>query len=73
MVRLTVVVPCAIYAPVMLAFVGACLGQQKTQEMGLCIALIVVQPMCIVQILRCVRDACRYGIGARFFDLPLGP
>lgn len=72
MVRLTVVVPCMLYCPVMLGFVGACLDQQKTQEEGFCIALLVLEPLCVLQILRLLRDACRFGIGSRFFDLPLG-
>ena len=46
--RLTVVVPACVYAPVFLGFMSACVDQAKTQEEGLCIALIVIEPLAML-------------------------
>ena len=69
--RLTVSVPCALYCPVLLGLLVACLGQRKTQEDGLSLVLFVLQPVVLLHLGLLVRDARRRGLDAKFFDLPL--
>ena len=71
MYNLTVAAPAALYAPILLGFLSSCLISGQTQEESLGLMLAIVEPLAALHMVRLMRDACRQGLNAHCFDLPL--
>ena len=68
----TMVMPAVLYVPVLFGFTMACLAQEQTQEPGFGICLLVIEPVLALRTCYLIRDACRRGLNAHTFFMPLG-